>query len=165
MKHLRESKADFASVYDLHAPMLYRLALSYMGSREDAEDVVQDVFVKLIKADEHFSDDDHMRAWLIRVTVNQCHDHLRRNKLRHYTPLDDLEEQVHEEKEALPEIYSVIQKLPERYRVCLTLHYLEGYAVEEVARMLRLTQSAVKMRLSRGRAALKDLLEKEERHV
>ena len=82
---------------------------------------------------------------------------IRRNGVRQYQQLDEMAEQLSKEDE-LPEIYEHLKQLPGKYRSVLVLHYLEGYNVREIAGMLRLTQSAIKMRLSRGRDLLKSLI-------
>ena len=76
--------------YDNYADMLYRLALTYMQNPDDAQDAVQDVFLKYMTAAPFLRDDEHERAWLIRVTVNRCCDLLRRRKIRSYVSLDEI---------------------------------------------------------------------------
>lgn len=158
-------KTDFESAYDLHADMLYRLAFSHLQSREDAEDVVHEVFVKYLGTAKHFRDAEHLRAWLIRVTVNGCYDSLRKRKYRQHVPLDEIEEVVAQEEEPLFDVGQALGQLPPNYKTVILLHYFEGYSVEEIAHILKLSKSAVKMRLFRGRELLKEHMEKEERHV
>ena len=85
--------------YDNYADMLYRLALTYMQNSEDAADAVQDVFVKYMTAAPFLRDEEHERAWLIRVTVNRCCDLLRRRKIRSYVSLDEITETAAEDPE------------------------------------------------------------------
>ena len=161
--HGRE--ADFETAYDKYADMLYRLALSHLNNSEDAQDVVHDVFVKYMSTPKLLTGGEHERAWFVRVTVNQCHDFLRKKKYRNHADLDEIIEMPKQEQEKLPDIVGMVSKLPEKYKSVVILHYLEGYSVDEVAKMLRISASAVKMRLSRGREMLKNILEKEERGV
>ena len=160
----RDSRMLLAAAYDKYADMLYRLALSHVKRREDAEDAVQDVFTKYISVSPRFSDDDHERAWLIRVTVNRCHDILRRGKIRDYASLDDISE-LPAEDAAASGLLETISSLPEKYKTVIVLHYLEGFSVEEISSMLGMSVSAIKMRLSRGRELLKNLVGKEESYV
>ncbi|MBQ8334140.1 MAG: RNA polymerase sigma factor [Clostridia bacterium] len=149
--------------YDNYADMLYRLALTYMQNSEDAADAVQDVFVKYMTAAPFLRDEEHERAWLIRVTVNRCCDLLRRRKIRSYVSLDEITETAAEEPELdSSDVMRCLAKIPEKNRAAIVLHHLEGFSVDEVSRMLGISQSAVKMRLARGRDALKDLLSMEE---
>ena len=155
-------------VYDRYADMLYHLALSHTQSKEDAEDVIQEGFCKYYVKAPEFTDDTHEKAWFIRVTVNQCHDLLRHRKLRSYTPLHEIGEiaratDIHDET-AL-DVMHLLSFLPEKLRIVVILHYLEGLSVEETAAALRLGKSAVKMRLSRARALLQDKIIKEDGHV
>ena len=152
--------------YDNYADMLYRLALTYMQNPDDAEDAVQDVFLKYMTAAPFLRDDEHERAWLIRVTVNRCCDLLRRRKIRSHVSLDEIVEMAAESAEPeVSDLMHTLSKIPEKNRGAIVLHHLEGFSVEETAKMLGISVSAVKMRLARGREALKDLLSAEDNHV
>ncbi len=161
-KVVRMTRNEIALAYDRHADVLYRLALSHTQSREDAEDVVQDVFAKYISAAPTFPDEEQERAWLIRVTVNRSMDLLRRRKHRGYVPLDEVEEVLPAEEgshDLISEVRETLKHIPEKFRAAIVLHHLEGCSVEQTARALGVSVSAVKMRLSRGREALKELLQ------
>ncbi len=144
-------------VYGRYADMLYRLALSHLAVREDAEDAVHDVFERYINTQPDFKDSEHEKAWFVRVTVNRCHDLQRKRSRRSHEPLDAAADIAHTDSEE-PEIFRIIHSLPEKYRAAVVLHYLEGYSVEETAMLLKISVSAVKMRLARGRERIKDLL-------
>ena len=162
MRLSENGKDRFETAYTNYADAMYRIALSHMTRREDAEDVVHDVFIKDMQASPSFADDDHERAWLIRVTVNRCRDLLRRRAIRRYVGFDEIEEIPAEEESYEGQgVVSMVSTLPEKYRSVMVLHYLEGYSVEECANILELSVSAVKMRLSRGREMLKKTIEKE----
>ena len=155
-------KNDIEAVYDMYADMLYRLSLSYLQNSEDARDAVQDVFIKYATASDIFKDDEHKKAWLIRVTVNCCNDMLRRRKLRNYVPLDEISETVAMDEESSSDIMNCLKLIPPKNRAAVILHYLEGYSVEETAKVLKISVSAVKMRLKRGREALYELIREVE---
>lgn len=161
----RDSKTLLEAAYDKYANMLYRLAFSHLQRREDAEDAVQDVFTKYMNTSPRFTDDEHERAWLVRVTVNRCHDMLRRGKIREHDSLDDISDLPEQADGTANSVLRAVFALPEKYKTAITLHYLEGFSVEEISSMLGISLSAVKMRLSRGRELLKDLLDKEENYV
>jgi len=147
-------------VFERYTNLLYRLCYSILLVREDAEDAVQDVFLKYYRKQPTFADEDHEKAWFIRVAVNHCKDILRRRKLREFIPFSEVEELL-AEKEAEANDSGVLQaifELADRYRIVMILHYLEGYPVKEVAKLCGISQSAVKMRLSRGREQLKERL-------
>ena len=153
------------AAYEKYADLLYRLALSHVNHREDAEDAVQEVFIKYMNHTRPFQDAEHERAWFIRVTVNTCYDILRHKGRRDYTALDDIAELVAAEERPNMEIFQTLEQLPVKHKTVLILYYLEGFTIEEIASMLRISASAVKMRMSRGREQLKEILEKEEAHV
>jgi len=159
------NKTDVAAVYDKYANLLYRIALTHVLNEEDAQDIIQDVFAKYITASPVFNDDEYERAWFIRVTVNRCRDILRRNKLRNHLPIDDythtLEDTSNDMSSMRVEIISALNNLPEKYKAVIVLHHFEDLTVEQTAKALGLSVSAVKMRLSRGRDLLKTILEKE----
>ena len=166
MRLPENGEKSFETVYNQYADMMYRIALSHMTRREDAEDVVHDVFIKYMQASPSFSDDDHERAWLIRVTVNRCRDLLRRRSIRAYVNLDEIGEIPDEEAQYEGSgIIASVSALPDKYKSVIILHYLEGYSVEKCAAILELSESAIKMRLSRGRQLLKNLIEKENSDV
>lgn len=155
-------KADIERAYDAHADMLYRVALTHLQNAGDAEDAVQDVFMKYMNAATAFQSEEHERAWLIKTTVNQCRDLIRRQKQRTHLLLDDIAEAIpdgsHGAAEAAFELAQALGNVEEKTRMILILHYLEGFSVEEIGKMMALSASAVKMRLSRGRETLKGKL-------
>ena len=161
MNPFRNEKQEFEIAYGLYADMLYRLSFSYMKNKEDAEDVVQEVFTKYFCGLHLPMNPEQEKAWFIRVTINQCHDALRKKGYRAHASLDEVTEVAAKEETEIGHIHDALQKVPEKNRGVIILHYLEGYSVEEIAGILHLSASAVKMRLKRGREFLKEELEKE----
>lgn len=156
----QNEQKKFEACYEKYADMLYRIALSYLKNTEDAEDAVHDAFIKYMHHLFAFRDESHERAWLIRVTVNRCKDLLKHPV---HAPLEEAAELAAPQQESAVE--HALSGLEELYRIPIILHYLEGFDVREVALILNCSESAVKMRLMRGRNMLKTLIEKEERDV
>ena len=154
------------TAYRKYADMLYRIACSQLGSREDAEDAVQDVFSSYITSAPEFKTEEHEKAWFIRSLVNRCHDYQRKSVFRAHDSIDDHGDLAAEdETEKTLAMHALMKKLavlPEKVRRVIVLHYLEGFSVEETARLLRMTQGAVKMSLSRGRATLRKMGENDD---
>ena len=151
-----------------HGTAVYRLAWACMRNPHDADDVFQDVFLRYAEKAPPFRDDEHEKAWLIRVTINRCRDLQRAGTVRAYTPLEDLLQQPGQPDSGWQEGKPVLQAvlaLPEKYRTVLVLHGLEGQPVDVIASELHITASAVKMRLKRGREMLQLALAKEDIHV
>jgi RNA polymerase sigma-70 factor (ECF subfamily) len=159
----KNEKQEFAfeTKYDLYADTLFRLSYSYMKNKEDAEDVVQDVFTKYFCGLHFPMNPEQEKAWFLRVTINQCNDALRKKKYRLHEPLENIQEMALNEEDDMGHLYNALGKISEKYKGVIILHYLEGYSVEEIADILKLSKSAVKMRLKRGREFLKEELEKE----
>ena len=158
MSHLFEQESNFDFLYELYADKLYRIALSNVQSEHDASDVVHDVFVKYLNTKPEFKDANHQEGWFVKVTVNACRDFLRKKAYRPHTPLEEVHN-VGAEDENEHDIIFYLSQLPSKYREVITLHYLEDYSVEETAKLLGLSASGVKMRLSRGREKLKNIME------
>lgn len=137
--------------------MVFHVALSRTGNYNDAEDITQEVFLKYIQKKKNFEDWEHIKAWLIRVTLNLSKNLVTSAWHRHTAPLEEGMD-VGEELPESSDILEAVQKLPERYREIMRLHYLKGYRVEEISRKLGMNESTVKTRLSRGRKKLRELL-------
>lgn len=139
--------------------VLYRLALVMLQRPMDAEDVVQETFIRYLAKLGTFREGEHEKAWLLTVCTNLCRDALR---ARHRYPQVGLE-QVSEVGDVPQDraVWAALMALPEKYREVLVLHAVEGYRTEEIAKIIGKTPSAVKMRLSRGRKQLEESLGKE----
>ena len=135
--------------------MVYRLALSYLRSAPDAEDVCQTAFLRLIEQREHLLPGKE-RAWLARVTVNLCRDWLRAAQRQNISPLTDEPAAEWQEPSLLPD---AIMALGEKERAAVYLFYYEGYSAKETAEILGLSVTAVTTRLGRAREHLRNQLE------
>lgn len=159
MSILRPVRADVERAYDTYADLLYRVALSQLSCEADAMDAVQDVFIRYMTKAPVFFSDEHEKAWLLRVTVNRCHDLHRQKAKQNDLDLSDLENVAAEDGNAYRELIETLKELPENLRSVVVLHALEGYTLQEVANLLGISLSAAKMRWSRGRDALKSTIE------
>ena len=139
---------------------VFRLALGYLRNKADADDVVQEVFLKLYRYDGAFESDDHARNWLLRVTVNEC-TALWRLLRRRPENIDDYLETLSVPAPQDAELIRQVMALPKRYRTVLYLLYFEGYATGDIAELLGVPSATVRTRLARGRARLKDVLTEE----
>lgn len=135
---------------------VYRLAICYTRSREDAEDVCQTVFLKLMEQ-KRFQPGKE-KQWLLRVTANECKNLLRSNWWKNTVPMD---ESLSAEPPQVNETLQAVLSLEPKYRVVVYLHYYEMLSTQEIATLLHITQSTVTTRLSRARKLLKSKLEEE----
>ncbi|MDO4828812.1 MAG: RNA polymerase sigma factor [Clostridia bacterium] len=137
---------------------LYRVSATLLRSHFDREDAISETVLKALSRRERLRDDRAMQSWVIRILINECRAVYRRRARE--MPSDALPEPECP-PDANPDILRALSTLPEPLRLCLTLHYSEGYAVNEIARMLRVPAGTVKSRLSRARAALRAQLHDE----
>ncbi len=150
-------------VFQEYGNMLYRIAFVMMKNAFDAEDIVQDTLIKYmehVKSRKSFETEEHQKAWLIRVAVNLCKNRLRFYKTHPKIRIEELA-RYYEEKADIRLMDSLLL-LPSKYREVLLLHYVEGYQGKEIARMLKLSESAVRKRLERGRGKLRAVLDEAE---
>jgi len=145
---------------DEYGNMVLRLAYMYMRNEHDAEDVFQDVFIKLYEHMDRIQSEEHMKAWLIRVTVNVC-----KNKLKSfvYRNMDVYEEWAHfsVDHDDHFEVMIAVTSLPTKYREVVHLFYYEGYQTKEIAELLKKRESTVRSLLARAREMLKNKLKGE----
>ena len=137
---------------------LYRAALAILGDPQEAEDVVQEAFLRLWEKDPAFESPAHQRSWLLKVTVNGCKSRLRAPWRRRTAPLLESYPAADEEEQAVLE---VIQSLPPKDRAALHLYYYEGYQTAEIAAMTGWREGTVRSRLARAREKLRELLKGE----
>lgn len=136
---------------------VFRVALNAVGSYADAEDISQDVFLKLLRQTKPFESEEHVRNWLIRVTINESKN-LLRSKWRHNESFDDHAATLSFDSPAHSELFYAVMALDDRYRLPIYLHYYEGYSTQEIGKLLRLPKNTVCSRLLRGREKLKEKL-------
>jgi len=147
-----QQEEHIAYILDTYGDLLYRMSLSIVGNRADAEDMVQDTFVTYAEQAPEFPDEAHEKQWLVKVVRNNSLMLVRKNKNRERILSEQAEISVG--RDADYGILEVLDSIPEKYRTVLVLHYVEEYRVEEIAKVLHKSVSAVKMRLQRGRDML-----------
>lgn len=157
---MEEAWNDPGALAREYAPAVYRLAYARTGSRADAEDVTQEVFLRLVKTRPAFDSGAHAKAWLLRVAANCASDLFR-------LPWRGREEPLTRDMTApeAPEpggVTEAVLALPARYRIPVHLYYYEGYSVAEIARLMGKSQGTVKSRLFRARELLRDKLKEED---
>lgn len=144
------------NIIEKYSNMVYRLAIARTKNKEDAEDVFQDVFLKLSKKLPEFQSETHEKAWLIRVTINLTNNLF---QSAHYKRTVPLEEDLKFEDEQMSNVYFQVLNLPMKYRTIIHLFYYEAFSIKEIASILHTNENTVKTRLSRAREQLKHKLE------
>ena len=148
---------QFTCLAQRYLDTVFRVAYNYIGSRTDAEDITQNVFFKLLQSKKIFESDDHVKNWLIRVTVNECKN-LVRAKWWKTESIEDHTLSLTFENPAHSDLYFAVMGLPKKYRLPIYLHYYEGYSTGEIGELLGIPKNTVCSNLKRGREQLKEIL-------
>lgn len=160
---------ELIEIINKYGNSIYRLAFAIVKNKADAEDTTQEVFIKFIKNRHKIINDSHLKAWLIRVTINHCKNLLSEYWNKNTTALDnvinfsselsdssDLDNIIKQEESN--ELIVAVNSLPAKYRAVIHLYYYEDYSVKEIAEALKLSSGTIKWQLSRARQLLKEHL-------
>ena len=150
--------ADVAKAFNNYCDTVFRLAFLRTGNTADADDIMSDVFLRLIKNFHKIKSEEHLKAWLIRATINCSNSFFKQKKRMNFVRITDVDQGYEmEENSVLPAVLS----LPLHQKTVVYMHYFEGYSVEEIALLCGIAKGTVKSRLARGREALKSTLKGE----
>ena len=158
VKHMDSGK-DIRETVIKYSDTLYKVCIVILCNEHDVQDAIQDTFCRYLEKKPEFRDEEHEKAWLIRVATNICRDMIR-FRIRHpKVAIDEVENTLvaPEQKETLKELL----ELPVKHKTVIYLHYVEGYPIKEIADILGITESAVKSRLLRGRKQMRDTVKME----
>ena len=155
---MRQSLHELAALYQ---DSLFAAAFNICRNAQDAEDVIQDTFVQYYTTKKEFENEQHIRAWLLRVVINKAKNVTRTFWRRNKISIEDYMETLTFDTPESETLFETVMQLPEKSRIAIHLYYYEDYAVREIADILKLSESNVKARLSRGRAMLKKELKEE----
>ena len=151
-------RMETQALAETYSDRLFAAAFQVCGNAADAEDAAQEALLRYHISEKQFESEQHIRAWLLRVAIN-CAKNVSRSFFRRNTvPLEDYMDSLEFDSGESREIFREVMNLPETYRLVIHLYYYEDYSVAEIGRILGLTESNVKVRLSRGRQLLKKAL-------
>lgn len=145
------TEEQFSYLAKKYMDTVFRLALHYTKSRSESDDITQEVLLKLYRADKAFESEDHVRHWLIRVTVNECKRAFL-SPWKRTEPIEDYAEQLAFKTPEHSELFHAVMALPQKYRVPIFLHYYEGYSCGEISQFLGIPNATVRTRLRCGAA-------------
>ncbi len=148
----------FSGYVEKYADTVYRVAFHSCKNRTDAEDIAQNVFLKLYREPKPFESEEHVRRWLIRVAVNESKKLVCSAWFRKTVPLEEYAGTLDFEAPEESELFLAVMALPKKYRVPVYLFYYEDYPVKDVAALCGLKESTVQTRLQRARAKLKETI-------
>lgn len=152
---------ELAAAAGRYRDMIYRVALHWCGHPQEAEDAAQDTLLKLCTTHRRFDSEEHLRNWLLRVTINHCKSRLRAPWHTHHLPLEDAHDAPVFDDPTQRELYDAVMALPQAYRIVLYLFYYEDMPTKDIAAVLHISQNAVTTRLTRAREALRRAYQEE----
>ena len=153
-------RAEAERLVNAYSDLILRLSYTYLKSTEDAKDICQTVFLRLLEKPRGFESPEHERAWIIRAAVNLCKDQLKSHWRRTTVDLEAARAVPAPEAEE-GSLLAAVNLLPPKYRTVIYLYYYEGYSANEIAQLLREKPATVATQLSRGREKLRTHLEQE----
>ena len=151
-----ENEDEITDVVNKYADMVYRIALTRTGTVENAEDILQEVFLKYSEKMPDFQDEEHRKAWLIKVTINLTKNF---HNLAWNKRVVKLDESIVFDNEEENSVFSVVCELPQNYKTVIYLMYYEGYKVKEIASLMKKSEGTIKTWAFRARETLKSKLE------
>ncbi len=149
---------EYINAVKRNSNRIYLVALSYLKNHDDAEDIMQDVFLKLWKTNKQFNSDEHMDKWLVITCINKCKDHFRLSFVKNSIALDDARALYTFDEVKNLDVFNAIMSLPQKERLVVHLFYYEDMSIEEISTVAKIKPSAVKTRLHRARKNLKSIL-------
>lgn len=160
------SRDEIEKILNQYGDTVYRMAFVQVKKHDVAEDIYQDVCMKLLKQNAYIEPEEHLKAWLLRTAINCCKDYwksawVKRLSWKDIEEKDETTDAIVYEEQDTGYITVCVQKLPEKYRTIIHLYYYEDYSQREIADMLHMNENTVASRLLRGREKLKNMLNKE----
>lgn len=149
------SEEEVNHAVESYADMIQRICFYHLKNQADTEDVFQNVFLKYMLHEEAFHDQEHEKAWLLRVAINDCKDHLKSLFRHNIVPLQAVQELEADIPDGHREVLEAVLSLPKRYKDAIYLHYYEGYTAAEIGQIIGKKENTVYSLLSRGRSMLK----------
>ena len=158
-----EVTKDYISyLIDKYSDMVLRIAYTYLKNRADAEDIVQDVFLRIIDKKPSFNDESHEKSWLIRATINMCKNKVNMFWNKNKCSIDDVQEfAVSDKYNTDTSVFQAVMALGEKYRVVVYMYYYEGYSTPEIADVIGKNETTIRSLLHRARNKLKDMLKED----
>ena len=156
------TKDYISDLLDKYGDMVLRIAYTYLKNRADAEDIVQDVFLRIIDKKPSFNDENHEKSWLIRATINMCKNKVNLFWNKNKCSIDDVQEfAVSDKYNTDTSVFQAVMALGEKYRVVVYMYYYEGYSTPEIADVIGKNETTIRSLLHRARNKLKDMLKED----
>lgn len=158
-KNLTDEK--FIEIVDLYTDSLFKIAYSICKNRQDSEDAVQNAFLKIYKIKKQFDSNEHIKNYLIKVTINNCKRTFISSWNKKVVSLDEFSSDDYytiDKKDEYYDVYQAVMSLPEKYRIVIHLYYYEDYSVKEISKLISKKETTVQTQLMRARSKLRNIL-------
>lgn len=159
---MKISEKQFDYVYNEYAKELYNIAYGYTHNRDDSIDIMQNAYVVLLGSNKKFESNEHIKYFLIRLTINESLDLLKSASKKRVIKNNDFVVNFPEpKKEELPyDLSEIVNTLPEKYKTIIILHYYDDMKIKDISNVLKISEPAVKKRLERARNLIKEIIER-----
>lgn len=159
---MKISEQQFDYVYNEYAKELFNIAYGYTRNRDDSIDIMQNAYVTLLESNKTFESNEHIKYFLIRVTINESLDLLKSSHKKNVIRNNDFVVNSPEiKKEELPyDLSEIVNTLPEKYKTIIVLHYYDDMKIKDISNVLKISEPAVKKRLERARRFIKETIER-----
>lgn len=158
---MRVLDTNIEGIYIKYRDRVFAVGFNYFRNSMDADDVVQETFLKLLRSNKDFESEEHLRNWIMKVAVNECKRVTLSNWFKRRESLEEYADKLIFEEVGDRDLFDKVMRLPKNYRQVTHLFYYEGYSVKEIAGILGIRETTVTTRLSRARKKLKDQLKGE----
>lgn len=160
MQKQNKTEEEIRELVSKYSSLIFRISYCILCNSADAEDAVQETFLRYLTKAPEFTSEEHRKAWLIKVSANVSKNMLMFRLRRETVNLEDIEDIGIDERDY--ETFELIMSLPAKHKIVMTLYYVEGYKSKEIAEIIGISEEAVRKRLQKGRELLKNEIEKEK---
>lgn len=152
---MKVDSSNIETYFQQYKDNIFAIGFNYFKNEIDADDVVQETFLKLFKSNKDFESKDHLKHWLIRVAVNECKRVTLSSWVKRKVSIDEYAESLSFEIPEESELFSAVMELPKKYRQVIHLYYYEDFSIREIADIMNISETAVSTQLLRGRKKLR----------
>ncbi len=159
---MKITEQQFDYVYNEYAKEILNIAYGYTKNKEDSIDIMQNAYVALLKTNKSFESSEHIKYFLIRVTINESINFLKSHQYKRVIKNNEFVMNIPDKEDELPyDLSKIVSILPEKYKTIIILHYYDDMKIKDISKILKISESAVKKRLERARNLIKEKIEEE----
>ena len=159
---MKITEQQFDYVYNEYAKEILNIAYGYTKNKEDSIDIMQNAYVALLKTNKSFESSEHIKYFLIRVTINESINFLKSHQYKRVIKDNEFVMNIPNKEDELPyDLSKIVSILPEKYKTIIILHYYDDMKIKDISKILKISESAVKKRLERARNLIKEKIEEE----